>query len=239
METPLTLLIVWRMVDQRISIERATLKAGFAATILTALNIDNSLQGIERAKTLLQESEYIYPEKADGTFDYLKLFANAVIHKYLGAVFFSNTKFSKRVSAKKGDIFVSSIQEKPLELEIPKAMAAVAGCVIHAILKDHANSKEQDFPLVNIITQWKAFLGTLNQAENTNKQRYHKLMHQLYLNSSHTIAPTGKGLSTADIVKKIDWSAFAECKCESESEPTPDPKFSTVNDVSTPSGTNS
>ncbi|KAK7451301.1 hypothetical protein VKT23_012642 [Stygiomarasmius scandens] len=209
---------LYSYVAHRISLERAKLKAGFAATVLTALNIDNSPEGIERAKTLLREADYIYSEKADGKFDYQKPFANPVVHKYLGAVFFSNTKYSKRISAKKSDIFISSIPEKPLELEIPKAMAAVAGCVIYAILKDHADSKEQDFPPVNMKMQWKAFLQTLDQAENTNKQRYHKLMHQLYLNSSHTIAPTNDGLSAVDIVKKIDWSAFAES--ESESEPT-------------------
>jgi hypothetical protein len=120
----------------------------FSPIILNALDVDDSPEGIEYAGDLLRESNYIYPVVVstlsvlqvfilfstyatlqNGNFDYNRPFCHAVI------TFFSSTKYSKNViGPNKSQIFYSSIPEKPLELELPKSMLALAGCVVRTQL---------------------------------------------------------------------------------------------------------
>ncbi|THU80702.1 hypothetical protein K435DRAFT_809667 [Dendrothele bispora CBS 962.96] len=198
-----------RYVTQRITIERRSLKTGFTATVLSAFGIDNSQEGISVAADLVRNSDYIYPPHGDG-FDYQKPFGHKVIHAYMALVYFGKTKLAKALDAKRTEIFVSSISEKPLELELPKAMVVMAACVIHAILQDHAYSSEEHFPPPGLASQWLTYMEILAKIEKKSCMVYHRLMHDLYLKASHTIAPATHGLSRQDIINRINWDAFTE-----------------------------
>ncbi|KAK7441389.1 hypothetical protein VKT23_016637 [Stygiomarasmius scandens] len=87
---------------------------------------------------------------------------------------------------------------------------------IYAILKDHAKSNEQDFPPINIKEKWDTLIGTLEMAERMNKQKYHKLMHELYLNALCSLPPSTNVSSHSQAMKKINWSIFTADGSDSE-----------------------
>ncbi|THU90455.1 hypothetical protein K435DRAFT_801978 [Dendrothele bispora CBS 962.96] len=196
---------------QRIILERKTLKA-HSDTILAALELDNSPDGIAQADALIKSGNYIYPRKTaqSSEYDYLNPFMHDVVAKYISAAFFGKTKYAKMIAEKREHIFSSSVDERPLELELPKAMVVMAGCVIHAVLEDHSRQDEDKFPPAGLDRKWEGYFDILNSAEKSNKWRFHKLMHELYLKASHSLAPATHGLTTEQIVKRIPWDAFAE-----------------------------
>ncbi|GAV99758.1 hypothetical protein LENED_001238 [Lentinula edodes] len=198
-----------KYVAQRVILERRTLKTGFSSVVLTAFGLDYSEEGIEDAKQLVANSDYIYQLLPSGLYDYARPFSHNVIHKYLSAALFSSTKYSKLIMSRKASIFVSSLPHKPLELELPKAMVAMASCVIHSILQDHAKFTEENFPPTGLHSQWSTFMAILTNLETASKVNYHKLMHKLYLQSSRTVAPTEHGLSQDQILQRINLTAFA------------------------------
>ncbi|KAJ3859917.1 hypothetical protein EV359DRAFT_67757 [Lentinula novae-zelandiae] len=198
-----------KYVAQRVILERRTLKTGFSSVVLTAFGLDYSEEGIEEAKQLVANSDYIYQLLPSGLYDYARPFSHNVIHKYLSAALFSSTKYSKLITSRKASIFVSSLPHKPLELELPKAMVAMASCVIHSILQDHAKFTEENFPPTGLHSQWSTFMAILTNLETASRVNYHKLVHKLYLQSSHTVAPTEHGLSQDQILQRINLTAFA------------------------------
>ncbi|THU98814.1 hypothetical protein K435DRAFT_856255 [Dendrothele bispora CBS 962.96] len=198
-----------RYVTQRITIERKSLKSGFTATVLNSFEIDNSQEGIGMAADLVRNSDYIYPKLGDG-FDYQKPFGHKVMPAYMALAYFGKTKLAKALNAKRTEIFASSIPEKPLEWELPKAMVAMAACVIHAVLQDHAHSSEENFPPPGLASQWFTFVEILTRMEKHSCMAYHRLMHDLYLKASHTVAPATHGLSRQDIIDRINWDAFVD-----------------------------
>ncbi|THU79951.1 hypothetical protein K435DRAFT_810285 [Dendrothele bispora CBS 962.96] len=143
-------------------------------------------------------------------YDYQKPFGHLVMFAYMAAVFFGNTKITRALNAKRDQIFVSSVPEKPQELELPKAMVIMAACVIHALLQDHAYSSDENFPPSGLTTQWKTYLEILEKMEKKSRLTYHRLMHDLYLKASHTVAPATHGLSRQDIINRINWDAFVD-----------------------------
>ncbi|KAJ3920758.1 hypothetical protein F5877DRAFT_76852 [Lentinula edodes] len=198
-----------KYVAQRVILERRTLKTGFSSVVLTAFGLDYSEAGIEEAKQLVANSDYIYQLLPSGLYDYARPFSHNVIYKYLSAALFSSTKYSKLITSRKASIFVSSLPHKPLELELPKAMVAMASCVIHSILQDHAKFTEENFPPTGLHSQWSTFMAILTNLETASRVNYHKLMHKLYLQSSRTVAPTEHGLSQDQILQRINLTAFA------------------------------
>ncbi|KAJ3903775.1 hypothetical protein F5879DRAFT_1035236 [Lentinula edodes] len=187
-----------------------TTYAGFSSVVLTAFGLDYSEGGIEEAKQLVANSDYIYQLSPSGTtYDYSRPFSHDVIHKYLSAALFSSTKYSKLIMSEKAKIFKSSLPQKPLELELPKAMVAMAACVIHSIVQDHAKSIEENFPPTGLNSLWTTFIAVLTNLETASRVNYHKLMHKLYLKSSRSVAPTEHGLSQDQILQRINLAAFA------------------------------
>ncbi|KAJ3723813.1 hypothetical protein C8R42DRAFT_471447 [Lentinula raphanica] len=197
-----------RYVSQRISLERRALKSGYSSVVLTAFGIDHSVNGIQTALDLVMNSDYIYPALAAGGFDYDRAFCHDVVHKYLSAVYFSSSRWAKQIQENKETIFASSIPDLPLELEVPKAMLAMTGCVIHAILLDHAHSKTENFPPTGLEKQFDTFMEILTGLEKADNLNYHRVVHKIYRNASRTIAPATHGLSKDQILSRINFTAF-------------------------------
>ncbi|KAJ3815927.1 hypothetical protein F5876DRAFT_61039 [Lentinula aff. lateritia] len=198
-----------KYVALRVIIERKTLKTGFSSVVLAAFGLDYSEESIEEAKRLVANSDYIYQLLPSGDYDYSRPFSHNVIDKYLSAALFSSTKYSRLLTSKKATIFRSSFPQKPLELELPKAMVAMAACVIHSILQDHAKSVEENFPPTGLHSLWTTFIAVLTNLETASRVNYHKLMHKLYLKSTRFVAPTQHGLSQDQILQRINLAAFA------------------------------
>ncbi|KAJ3859752.1 hypothetical protein EV359DRAFT_67898 [Lentinula novae-zelandiae] len=173
----------------RIIIERKTLKTGFSSVVLAAFGLDYSEESIKEAKRLVANFDYIYQLLPSGDYDYSQPFSHNVIDKYLSAAIFSSTKYLRLLTSKKATIFRSSFPQKPLELELPKAMVAMAA------LCDHAKSVEENFPPTGLHSLWTTFIAVLTNLETASRVNYHQLMHKLYLKSTHFVAPTQHGLS--------------------------------------------
>ncbi|KAJ3931468.1 MAG: hypothetical protein NXY57DRAFT_961744 [Lentinula lateritia] len=145
-----------KYVAQRVIIEQKTLKAGFSSVVLTAFGLDYSEGGIEEAKQLVANSDYIYQLSPSGTtYDYSRPFSHDVIHKYLSAALFSLTKYLKLIMSEKAKIFKSSLPQKPLELELPKAMVAMEACVrllagCSVAPTEHGLSQDQILQRINL-----------------------------------------------------------------------------------------
>ncbi|KAJ3806987.1 hypothetical protein F5876DRAFT_80138 [Lentinula aff. lateritia] len=198
-----------KYVALHIIIERKTLKTGFSSVVLAAFGLDYSEESIKEAKQLVANSGYIYSLLPSGDYDYSRPFSHNVINKYLSAALFSSTKYSRLLMSKKATSLRSSLPQKPLELELPKAMVAMAACVIHSILQDHAKSVEENFPPTGLHSLWTTFIAILTNLETASRVNYHKLMHKLYLKSSRSVAPTQHGLSQDQILQRINLAAFA------------------------------
>ncbi|THV04626.1 hypothetical protein K435DRAFT_790842 [Dendrothele bispora CBS 962.96] len=196
----------------RISLERKLLKSP-VSTVLTALGLDNSPQGVAAAAALVRAGDYIYPKTSAGHYDYQSPFMNEVIHKYMSDLFWGNNKFARLLDPFRPRLFVSLLPNSAktkLELEVPKAMVATAACAIHAILLDHSLGTVAKFPPVGLHRQWKGYIDLLEEMETKNKSRAHKIMHGLYLKASHSVAPATHGLSEEQIIGRVNWAAFEE-----------------------------
>jgi hypothetical protein len=79
---------------------------------------------------------FISPSHKDGKYFYSPAsgFTNPVIAKYISQTWFSRGKYSKIVSSRKKELFLSSIKEKPLEVEMTKAMVIMASCAVSIVL---------------------------------------------------------------------------------------------------------
>ncbi|KAJ3765189.1 hypothetical protein FB446DRAFT_709665 [Lentinula raphanica] len=201
----------------RIILTRRTLKGTFAPTILAALKLDNSPAGIQKSRELIINGDFIYPQKPDGSYDYGLPFQHEVVSKYLSAAFFSTTQYSKLIFEEKSNLFTSSRASKPFELEVPKAMAMMAGCVIYAVLKDHSTATANTFPPTGVEEQWDTFEAILDRFETTKKHTFHQLMHDLYRNSSNYVAPATHGLSKDAVLARIN-RAIMNSKKDEESD---------------------
>ncbi|KAK7461472.1 hypothetical protein VKT23_008649 [Stygiomarasmius scandens] len=201
----------------RISLERKTLKSP-VSTVLNALGLDNSPEGIAAAAQLVRDGDYIYAKNSAGDYDYQSPFVNDVIHRYMSKMFWGNNKFARLLDPYRARLFISLLPDQArtkLELEVPEAMVAIASCAIHAIILDHSLSTVAKFPPVGLHRQWTGYVDLLKEMRVKNKTRAHKIMHGIYLKASHSLAPATHGLSEAQIIGRVNWEAFEE---ESENE---------------------
>ncbi|THV01197.1 hypothetical protein K435DRAFT_854050 [Dendrothele bispora CBS 962.96] len=198
-------------VSQRVTCDRTALKTAHRSTVLAVLGIEHTHIGFAEAKTHILQTSYIYPVGKDGKHDYRasSSFNHPVISRFISAAWFGHDKYSKLVKARKTQLFVSSLPDKPLELEILKAMVAMAAC-IHAVLQDHSADRPFNFPPDGLSTQWGTFRDLLCKTESANKHKYHKFMHKMYLTTSQSIAPATHGLTRDEILDRIQdsWADF-------------------------------
>ncbi|KAH7872868.1 uncharacterized protein C8R40DRAFT_1116028 [Lentinula edodes] len=126
----------------------------------------------------------------------------------MGAAFFSSTYYSgiiKRYS----DVFVLSIQEKPNELEVPKALVALASTAIHACIQDFSSGIKDNFPTKELDGVWKLSLEILDGIQKRNRMKYHRLMHNLYIESSGAVSSM-HSMTNQQVYDTIDWSAIEQ-----------------------------
>ncbi|THV05938.1 hypothetical protein K435DRAFT_960758 [Dendrothele bispora CBS 962.96] len=196
-------------IGQRIGIERSQLKTMQVATVLTAFGFGDSAAGPKQASLLVLSRNYTYPETEAGGYDHRKPFEHPVIGKYIRSMFFGSTLYSG-IIADNRDHFTSSIPQKPDELELPKSIVALATAAIHAVLQDYARGCKDNFPTKELEGIWQTAIRILTNLENVNRTRYHKLMHQLYIDTSGALPLAQHGMTNQQIYDTVDWTALAE-----------------------------
>ncbi|KAJ4478738.1 hypothetical protein C8J55DRAFT_489544 [Lentinula edodes] len=198
-------------VSHRIGTERSQLKDHFSV-VLGAFNLSHA-SGTAPAINLVQRRTYFYPQTPSISderykYDYSRPFEHPVFAGYMGAAFFSSTYYSgiiKRYS----DVFVSSIQEKPNELEVPKALVALASTAIHACIQDFSSGIKDNFPTKELDGVWKLSLEILDGIQKRNHMKYHRLMHNLYIESSGAVSSM-HSMTNQQVYDTIDWSAIEQ-----------------------------
>ncbi|THV03160.1 hypothetical protein K435DRAFT_791890 [Dendrothele bispora CBS 962.96] len=200
-------------VAQRIGLERKDLKTTQVATVLASFGFGNNMEHRNEAQHLLLNYTYHYATLPSGQYDNSKPFEHPVLSQYIGVMFFGNNLYSKLLAVNK-QVFVSSIPQKPDELELPLGLVALSVATvisqIHSILQDYARSCSEHFPSKELTGVWKSALGILENIKRVNRLRYHVLMHKLYINASGTLPLAQHGLTNEQILNAVDWAAFAE-----------------------------
>ncbi|THU80474.1 hypothetical protein K435DRAFT_809860 [Dendrothele bispora CBS 962.96] len=175
--------VLMSYVAHRIGLERKEMKNTQAATVLTSFGFGNTTEHHKEAQHLLLNYTYHYATLPSGKHDNSKPFEHPVMSQYMGAMFFGNTIYSKLLALNK-QVFVSSIPEKPDELELPPGLVASSVASIHAILQDYSRSCNEHFPSKELAGVWKTALAILNNIRKVKRLRYHVLMHKLYIDAS-------------------------------------------------------
>ncbi|KAK7458137.1 hypothetical protein VKT23_010045 [Stygiomarasmius scandens] len=77
-------------------------------------------------------------------------------------------------------MFASSIKtgEKSKELELPKALIALATAAIHAILRDYAKYAKEEFPTKELDDIWSTAFQILDNIQKVNESRYHRFLYR-------------------------------------------------------------
>ncbi|KAJ3890606.1 hypothetical protein GG344DRAFT_66102 [Lentinula edodes] len=192
-------------VSHRIGTERSQLKDHFSI-VLGAFNLSRA-SGTAPAINLVQRRTYFYPQTPSilderYKYDYSRPFEHPVFAGYMGAAFFSSTYYSGIIK-QYSDVFVSSIQEKPNELEVPKALVALASTVIHACIQDFSSGIKDNFPTKELDGVWKLSLKILDGIQKRNRMKYHRLMHNLYIESLMMMTTTEMATMMATHLLKL------------------------------------
>ncbi|THU81645.1 hypothetical protein K435DRAFT_972274 [Dendrothele bispora CBS 962.96] len=184
-------------VSHRLVMMRTKLKEPFESTVLTALGIDNSPEGVYKAQDQVQNLYYIYNCNENGVYDYEPTMNG-----------------HSAIQDRKADLFFSSLHDKPLEYEVPKAMALFASGVVHHILAETSSGTSQNFPCVGLDTNWTNLKDTLALSEKENKKKYHSFMHDIYLKASNTVGPAKHSLTREHIINRVNWAKYKEDEAE-------------------------
>ncbi|KAJ3754435.1 hypothetical protein EV360DRAFT_73703 [Lentinula raphanica] len=207
-------------VSHRIGLERHQLKDLFAL-ILSSFGL-SSVTGPGAATDLVHKRTYFYPlidEASDGTpkFNHKKPFEHPVFSAFISAAFFSTSTYS-RIVGENSNLFRSSLsgQHKRHELEVPKAMVALASVTIHACLQDFATGVKENFPSRELDGIWHLAIDLLNGIEKLNRVRYHNLMHNFYKDATQSLST--HSMTNQQVYDAVDWSAIAQ-DCDNEVGP--------------------
>ncbi|THU96047.1 hypothetical protein K435DRAFT_858949 [Dendrothele bispora CBS 962.96] len=193
----------------RIGLERKDLKLTQMSTVLAAYGLVNDAAGRAQALGYVTQYTYSYGTLPSGEYDTTKPFEHSALPTYIGAMFFGAHPYATIIANNK-HIFKSSIASKPDELELPKGMVALSVAAIHSILSDFARQCKENFPSKELAGVWQTAIAILENIEQVNKNRYHNLMHGLYLKSSGTLPLAKHGLTNQQIFDLVDWSALAD-----------------------------
>ncbi|KAF9061051.1 hypothetical protein BDP27DRAFT_1369987 [Rhodocollybia butyracea] len=200
-------------VSGRIGIEQKELKTP-TSTVLQSFGFTNQSDQAE-ARNLVGTASYLYPQDlAKGIQpDNGKPFQHPVFANFIREAFFSSGYYAK-IAAKHRSQFRSSHPEKPNELEIPKAMVALASTAIHACLQDHSTGVKDNFPTKELDDVWCLAIRILDEIKKRSILKYHKLMHNLYIDASGSRVP--ENMTNQQIYNAIDWTAFNGDNSEDE-----------------------
>ncbi|THU83770.1 hypothetical protein K435DRAFT_870970 [Dendrothele bispora CBS 962.96] len=196
-----------RYAAHRIAMDRAEWKEKHVSLVLSAYGLGHDQKSRVAARDLSNSMQLHFGLKQDGTINPVNPFGHPGLIQFMTAAFFSHGSWFDIITKYKSLMFVSSVDSKSHELELPRSMVAISCAVIYTILQEHAYSKSEKFPPASLDVVWKYYMEKLELLAQT-KLIYHKVMHNLYSAASHD-SISAHGLSTQDIVDSIDWAALA------------------------------
>ncbi|THU80903.1 hypothetical protein K435DRAFT_972564 [Dendrothele bispora CBS 962.96] len=187
------------------------------ALVLSAYGFTADQKSRDAARDLSNSMQLHFGLKDNGDIDPVNPFHHPGLVQFITAAFFSRgiRSWFDIVAKYKGSLFVSSIESKPNELELPQSMLAFH--VPSYMPFFHAYSKCEKFPPPNLDAVWNYYMEKLKKL-GEKKLMYHKIMHGLYTTVSNDSITPAHGLSTEDIVDGIDWAALAMLEQAEEAE---------------------
>ncbi|KAL0572145.1 hypothetical protein V5O48_009823 [Marasmius crinis-equi] len=194
--------------SHRLRILLTKTKDDCVAVVKNCLDLENTEAGRIKAKNLSDLNSYIYPPQTDPALVRAAPFANPVIAKTIGAAFFAKkSKYYERIRA--SEVFQSSVKDKPMEKEIPKAMVAFACVIIMNVLQSHQTGLYQDFGCSTTHeSTYAAILVLLNEVQARLPVWYHTTMHDMY-NAAVGTLPLATIQDHAALIASVAWDATA------------------------------
>ncbi|CDO74226.1 hypothetical protein BN946_scf184721.g5 [Trametes cinnabarina] len=159
-----------------------------------------------KVKWLLGELIYIYPnldfERNSGSWE--KPYGHPLVLHILQQAFFGGPD---SVSRRFPEIFVSSLQDKSEEHELPMAMVALVGTAIHAGLLQWQTGQfmKIEFSGNTFIDKYREHITFMMHTQTENARGYHTAMHNLYKAASgldHT-APASSSAHAASAISRL------------------------------------
>ncbi|THU98978.1 hypothetical protein K435DRAFT_795262 [Dendrothele bispora CBS 962.96] len=135
-----------------IAMDRIDWKDKHVALVLSAYDFTAEQKTRNAAQDLSNSMQLHFGLKDNGDIDPVNPFHHPGLVQFITAAFFSRgiRSWYDIVAEYKSSLFVSLIESKSNELELPQSMVAISCAVIYAILQDHAYSKCEKFPPPNL-----------------------------------------------------------------------------------------
>ncbi|KAG2745429.1 hypothetical protein P692DRAFT_20657383, partial [Suillus brevipes Sb2] len=127
---------------------------------------------------LLKKNMFIYPVNSKDEPIRSKPYKAPAILDTIGDAFFGDdtsmgTKFHEK--------FVSTVEDRQDERELPVAMVALAGTAVRSVIMQYSSEKyDRDFNCELYSGIYKTLVGILNGIFETSEHKYHVLMHSIY-----------------------------------------------------------
>ncbi|KAI8994098.1 hypothetical protein BD414DRAFT_411913 [Trametes punicea] len=125
---------------------------------------------LEKVEYQFSDLRYIYPSP----------YSNAIIQHTLRAAFWN---VPSAVGYRIEDFFPSARRDRPDEKEIPMAMLALVGAVLHASLSEWSTGihKKNTFSADAFLDAYNEHVTLLTGIKQKNVNGYHTMMHRLYI----------------------------------------------------------
>ncbi|KAI0661141.1 hypothetical protein C8Q70DRAFT_968957 [Cubamyces menziesii] len=175
--------------NQRISTFRKELKELAQNSVLAHYSLIPGDCG-QKVDWLLSELIYIYPkldyERNQGSWE--KPYGHPLINYVIQQGFFDGPD---AVGNRYPEIFKSSLRERENECELPMAMVALAGTVVHAGLLQWKSGQytKVEFSGNSFVDKYREHITFMTHLETTNLRAYHTMMHNLYKDALGVVSP--------------------------------------------------
>ncbi|KAI0823923.1 hypothetical protein BC628DRAFT_489318 [Trametes gibbosa] len=197
---------------QRLRPYRADIKKAAASAYPSAVGL--STLSVDAAQRLYTASNFLYPQSANGTFQYAKPFYGPGLADVVRAAFFGDTKLYQ-IGFQHLNSFTSSLPSALHEVEIPASMLAMAATAVNSVLLDHiqssvgATTNSNEFAGTALENTFKSYMTILVKLRISSVQKYHALLHKICMSATGGRAVNLHGSATQnDILANVDWSAI-------------------------------
>ncbi|KZT63718.1 hypothetical protein DAEQUDRAFT_741753 [Daedalea quercina L-15889] len=200
-------LVAYASVAHWVSLFRtAVKKSGVTSTVNHEFWLSNAqARAVPDKVDLLKDLNYIYPWHPTVGFDKYAPYKASYIKDALRESFFSSVEYLD-VGTLNGELFKSSSVSAPSEHEIPLEMLALCMTAVESVISDSQMKLEKasEFRGTNAPT-YHAHLVRLADFHRQKPNWYHRIMHNLFIASTHGRSLAGATLASVED-GGFDWS---------------------------------
>ncbi|KAH7912726.1 hypothetical protein BJ138DRAFT_1112104 [Hygrophoropsis aurantiaca] len=168
-----------RIPEGRVSKFRSDFKAAAERRVPAALGLVKNAAGREKAASLLHQDTYLFPLDSKGNPIRNKPFQSPAILYTIETASFGNPTCA---GIKYHNLFTSTRDDCPDEVELPPAMVALAATAVHAVIMDYMSESMEitDFHGVVFGGIYSKLVNRINAVFATSEKKYHSMMATLY-----------------------------------------------------------